>query len=76
MKLKSILRVSVERARTLNMLTEALQNSYDTIIRTIDGFYQSASPLKEYLVIEQLSKKRTIDALMATKHILTDHPSQ
>lgn len=52
MKLKSIIKVSVERARTLNMLTDALNNGYQNMIKAIDEFHHSVAGIKEYVAIE------------------------
>lgn len=46
MKLKSIIRVSLERARTLGMLTPSLETCYEYIVKSIDSFYSAASTLQ------------------------------
>ena len=51
MKLKSIIRVSVERARTLGMLTDSLGQCYEYVLRSIDTYYTAGSPMKEYMLI-------------------------
>lgn len=66
------MRVSLERARTLGLLTEPLSRKYQEVMALIDVAHEQTAHLKEYLKVEQLLKKRTVEALITTKQLLID----
>lgn len=56
------------------MLNESLARKYQEVMSLIEAAHEQSVQIKEYIRIEQLLKKRTVEALMTTKQILVDAP--
>jgi len=64
----------LERTRTIGLLNESLTRKYQEVMSLIEAAHEQSVQIKEYIRIEQLLKKRTVEALMTTKQILVDAP--
>jgi hypothetical protein len=64
----------LERTRTIGLLNESLARKYQEVMSLIEAAHEQSVQIKEYIRIEQLLKKRTVEALMTTKQILVDAP--
>ena len=40
----------------------------------VDGAFEQSVQMKEFLRVEQLLRKRTVEALVTTKQLFIDHP--
>ena len=60
MKLKSILRVSLERARVMGMLSESLARKYEEVMTLIAIAHEQSFQITDYLKVENMLKKRTV----------------
>jgi len=56
------------------LLNESLARKYQEVMSLIEAAHEQSVQIKEYIRIEQLLKKRTVEALMTTKQILVDAP--
>ena len=56
------------------MLNESLTRKYKEVMSLIETAHEQSVQIKEYIRIEHLLKKRTVEALITTKQILVDTP--
>lgn len=68
------MRVSLERARSMGLLHDTLSRKYQEVMTLIETAHEQSAQMKEFLKVEQLLKKRTVEALITTKQILIDIP--
>lgn len=58
----------------MGLLTESLAKRYEEVMAIVDGAFDQSVQMKEFLRVEQLLRKRTVEALVATKQLFIDHP--
>jgi hypothetical protein len=58
----------------MGLLNENLSRKYQEVMALIDLAHEQSAQLRDYLKVEQLLKKRTVEALITTKQILIDTP--
>ncbi len=73
MRLKSILRVSLERARLMAMLTQSLAYKFEEVMTLINIAHEQSFQMREYLRVEAMLKKRTVEAMVAAKHLIFEN---
>lgn len=55
-------------------MNESLSRKYQEVMGLIETAHEQSVQIKEYVRVEQLLKKRTVEALITTKQILVDTP--
>lgn len=58
----------------MGLLNENLSKKYQEVMALIETAHEQFAQLKDYLKIEHLLKKRTVEALITTKQVLIDTP--
>lgn len=58
----------------MGLLNESLSRKYQEVMALIEIAHEQSAQLRDYLKVEQLLKKRTVEALITTKQILIDGP--
>lgn len=58
----------------MGLLNENLSKKYQEVMALIEIAHEQSAQLKDYMKVEHLLKKRTVEALITTKQILVDTP--
>lgn len=58
----------------MGLLNENMSKKYQEVMALIDIAHEQSAQLMDYLKVEQLLKKRTVEALITTKQVLIDTP--
>ena len=74
-KLKSIVKVSLERLKILNLQNEKIFARYEEIISLINKNYDDQRGLGDFNAVENLLKKRNVDALLFGKSHISSQNS-
>ena len=75
-KVKSIVKVSLDRLRILSLLNEKIFTRYEEIIALINNNYDQQKGIEDFISVENLLKKRNVDALIFGKGQFSNHNSQ
>lgn len=58
----------------MGLLTESLAKRYEEVMSIVEGALEQGVQMKEFLRVEQLLRKRTVEALVTTKQLFLNHP--
>lgn len=58
----------------MGLLTESLAKRYEEVMGIVEAAMEQGLQMKEFSRVEQLLRKRTVEALVTTKQLFLDHP--